>query len=169
MRELVGRNKDDFGKSAYADSEESLHCQSNHNKMSTATLNLKDMVSRFESFNGHLIDINEDAFGPEALVLGQGQKLFCFWPDRSFNNEDEVIVEMNKEAYRPGTLGDLLDYGIKNPEAGQNPLPIIALGSITIVGRAQGLIASGQGKPWKLYLPDVEKGFARVCFLGVRK
>lgn len=167
MQGLVGRNQD-FLVNRHMLVLKNPYSVNQITKMNT-TVNLKDLTSRFETFNGHPIDINEDTFGPETLVLGQGQKLFCFWPNRNFDNEDEVIVEMNKEGYRPGTLGDLLDYGTKNPFAGQNPIPIVALGSITAAGRAPGLIASSTGKPWKLWLPQVEKGFARTCFLGVLK
>lgn len=89
---------------------------------------LSDMVvdCHFDSVNEH---VNEKNFPPETLVLGSGPKIFHF--NRRISSED-VIAEMKKDGYRPAKLGDLLDYGAKNPEE-QRKYPIVALGSAAVI------------------------------------
>ena len=90
---------------------------------------LADMIAagKYDWVNSN---INEENFSPETLALGSEPKLYHFNCNTSLEN---AITLMDKDGYRPGTLGDILTYGAKNPEE-QREYPIIALGSVVSVG-----------------------------------
>ncbi|MDP1625399.1 MAG: hypothetical protein Q8L64_06630 [bacterium] len=98
-------------------------------KVQQVVKSLKDMIAlgHYDWVNS---DINEKNFGLEALVLGEGAELFHF--DHNIFSED-AIAKMAEKGFKPGTLGDLLVYGAKNPEE-QKKYPIVALGSVASVG-----------------------------------
>jgi hypothetical protein len=98
-------------------------------KVAAETL-LTDLITAGEYDWVHQ-DITEKNFPmPPNFVLGVEPKLFHF--NRKISSEN-AIKEMEKEGYRPATIWDLLDYGVKNPEM-QRQFPITALGSITMTG-----------------------------------
>jgi hypothetical protein len=127
---------------------------------------LKEMIAagRYDWVNS---DITAKRFGPETLSLGQEPKLFHF--DRDISSED-AIAEMEKQGYRPATLGDLLKFGAENSEE-QRKFPIVALGSVARVGGDRDVAYLGRsasGRSLDLYwFDDV---WPRHCrFLAVRK
>ncbi|PJE73861.1 MAG: hypothetical protein COV01_03405 [Candidatus Taylorbacteria bacterium CG10_big_fil_rev_8_21_14_0_10_41_48] len=69
-------------------------------------------------------------FNSSDFKVGLEPKLFHFDDNISVG---EIITEMDREGYRPGTLGDLLSYGANNPHKNTGSW-IMALGSIVIFG-----------------------------------
>ncbi|MFA6158536.1 MAG: hypothetical protein WC763_02820 [Candidatus Paceibacterota bacterium] len=127
---------------------------------------LAEMVAlgRYDWVSEH---INEKNFPPESLVLGSDPKVFHF--NRYISSED-AIAEMEKKGYRPATLGDLLDYGAKNPEE-QREYPIVALGSVAVLddGRRVACLG-GHGSARRLSLHGFDGDWGGHCrFLAVRK
>lgn len=103
---------------------------------------------------------------PENLVLDSETKMFHFNRDIS---SDDAIAEMGKD-WRPATFYELLDYGIKNPEE-QRRYPIVALGSLAVVGGAPRVAClDGNVSERDLDLRGFALGWGRGSrFLAVRK
>jgi hypothetical protein len=111
-------------------------------------------------------NITKKNFGPETLVTGEGAKLYHF--DHEISSED-TVVEMDKQGFKPATLGDLLDFGVKNSEE-QRKYPIIALGSIADVDGRSVAYIRGSGSERRLCLDRFDNHWLEHCrFLAVRK
>ncbi len=134
--------------------------------MNTTTMNMKDIVTA-NKYDWTSSDINEKNFPPETLVLGSEPKLYHF--NRNIASAS-AIAQMYKDGYRPGTLGDLLDFGAKNLEE-QRKYPIIALGSVALVDGDRCVACLDMGISLRsLFQNGFGNGWgADHRFLGVRK
>lgn len=74
-------------------------------------------------------NITEANFPPTEIIVMAPQvsntRLFKFGSDTS---SDDIILEMNKEGYLPGKMGDLLHFGATRSLSG---CVLVALGSVT--------------------------------------
>lgn len=73
------------------------------------------------------IQFRESAFGLEPRVF-------------QFERSLDPKVEMDKSGYRPATIWDLLEYGIKNPDE-QRLYPIVALGTEIVLSKNTSVTA----------------------------
>ena len=93
------------------------------------TVDLLHLLSRSRSITDTAdYDIIRHHFGPETLTIGTEPKLFWYGQINPMN----VPKLMMQQGFKPGSFGDLLTYGHKNPEE-QKDYPIAALGSIVAV------------------------------------
>jgi hypothetical protein len=132
---------------------------------STRTLATMIAEGKYGSVNDNITEANFPM--SENLVLGLEPKLFHF--GRIISSEN-VIREMEKEGYRPATIWDLLDYGIKNSEM-QRQFPIVALCSVCRVGGDRYVACLNRiGSERNLSLIWVVRDWREVYrFLAVRK
>jgi hypothetical protein len=132
-----------------------------------ANISLKDRINRgkYDWVTSH---ITEERFPIDVLADYSAEyKLFHF--NRPIFSED-VIKEMEKEDFQPGTLAELLVLGETRPEL-QRQFPIVALGSVclTSTGFHDVPILESFGQWRKLRLGCFEiKWHPMYRFLAVR-
>jgi hypothetical protein len=81
---------------------------------------------------------------------------------------EQVVAEMDKVGYRPGTVHEILGLGIARPDL-KREFPIIALGSTCVLScHVANLYWSADKRNLNLYLFDDDWG-GNCRFAGVRK
>ncbi len=98
--------------------------QTNASTVAIQTVDLKEMIARgsYDYSDGDTFTAEGTELRSEGFVFGVEPQVFQI--DRSLDPK----MEMEKLGYRPATIYDLLEYGIKNPYE-QRIYPIVALGT----------------------------------------
>ena len=133
----------------------------------TITLRLRQMIvlGHCDYFNDN---INDQNFESGSLVIGERQKLFDFF---YWETLEDTIAKMDSRGYKPGSLGDLLDFWIKNPKRRWTARDggITAPGSIGFVNGRKYAVCIEEGYEGKIFIGIRDAYLFSGFLLGVRK
>jgi hypothetical protein len=140
--------------------------QSNASTMATQIVNPQELLTLGE-YRVIEKEITQGMIPIESLQIGRSPRLFDFDHRTSY---EEVVAVMDRDGYRPGSLGDLIAHGSRTPDSKDIVVALakIKVGECEVFG--QILWQSNEGRRLLLEEARYADGLIkRSRFLGVLK